>query len=52
MPWKRKGSGYTTSQGGQVSKPKQYEALRQQGKSKSQAARITNAQGKRGKGKR
>ncbi len=50
MPWKRnKGGGYRTGKGGNVAKPKQYEALRKQGKSKAQAARITNA--KRGKGK-
>jgi hypothetical protein len=47
MPWRRnKGGGYRTGKGGNVKKPKQYEALRRRGLSKTAAARITNA-GKR-----
>ena len=46
MPWKKnKGGGYSTDKGGNVSNPKQYEALKDQGMSKEKAARITNAQG-------
>lgn len=52
MPWKRaKGGGYTTSRGGRVGRPKQYEALRRQGMSKGRAARITNAQSGRRRGR-
>ncbi len=47
MPWKKLGKGYTTKEGGFISNPKQYEALRKEGMSKERAARITNA--KRGK---
>lgn len=47
MPWRRQGKGYTTKRGGNVAKPSMYEALRRQGKSKTQAAKITNAKAKR-----
>ncbi len=48
MPWRRrKGGGYRTKKGGNVKKPRQYEALRRKGMSKSKAARITNAKKKR-----
>jgi hypothetical protein len=43
MPWRRQGKGYTTKRGGNVAKPSMYEALRRQGKSKTAAAKITNA---------
>ena len=49
MPWRRQGKGYTTKRGGHVAKPKMYEALRKQGKSKSQAAKITNAKKRKSK---
>lgn len=51
MPWRKQGSGYTTKKGGNVANPAQYEALRKQGKSKSLAARITNAARRKSKGK-
>lgn len=47
MPWKRRKSGYTTKRGGFVRRPKQYEALRRKGMSKSRAARISNRRQKR-----
>lgn len=47
MPWKRKGKGYKTSRGGFVKRPKQYEALRRKGMSKSAAARIANSKRKK-----
>ena len=50
MPWRRQGKGFTTKRGGNIAKPKMYEALRKQGMSKTKAARITNAKGRR-KGK-
>jgi hypothetical protein len=50
MPWKknRKG-GYRTKRGGNVKRPKQYEALRRKGMSKKTAARIANSKRKRGR---
>ena len=47
MPWKKQGKGYTTKRGGNVAKPKQYEALRRKGMSKAKAAKITNGKRKR-----
>lgn len=49
MPWRKQGKGYTTKPGGHVAKPKMYEALRRKGVSKTKAAKITNAKGKRKK---
>lgn len=46
MPWKKKGSGYTTPQGGFVKNPAQYEKLKAKGMPKSEAAAIANG-GKR-----
>ena len=44
MPWQKKGSGYTTKEGGFIKNPKQYEALK--GKyGKARAAAITNSKG-------
>jgi hypothetical protein len=43
MPWRRRKSGYTTKRGGFVRRPKQYEALRRKGLSKTAAARIANS---------
>lgn len=44
MPWRRnRGGGYRTKRGGNVRNPRQYEALRRKGYSKSRAAKITNA---------
>lgn len=43
MPWKKTKSGsYRTKKGGSVKRPKQYEALRKQGVSKTKAAKIAN----------
>ena len=42
MPWKKKGSGYTTKSGGFVKDPAKYEALKRQGHSKASAAAIAN----------
>jgi hypothetical protein len=48
MPWKKnKGGGYSTSKGGNIKSPEQYEALKEQGMSKEKAARITNASKKK-----
>jgi len=49
MPWtKNKGGGYSVKgRGGNISNPKQYEALKEQGMSKEKAARITNASSKK-----
>jgi len=43
MPWKKKGSGYTTAKGGFIKNPATYEALKREGKSKASAAAISNA---------
>ena len=52
MPWKKnKGGGYSTSSGGNVKNPDQYEALKEKGFSKESAARITNAKGSKPKGR-
>lgn len=47
MPWKKKGSGYTTPQGGFVKNTAQYEKLKATGMSKREAAAIANSNGKR-----
>lgn len=52
MPWKKnKGGGFSTKNGGNIDNPKQYEALKEQGMSKEKAARITNAQSSKSKGR-
>lgn len=48
MPWrKNRRGGYGTKRGGNVKRPKQYEALRRKGMSKKKAARIANRRGKK-----
>lgn len=47
MPWKKSGSGYTTSRGGFIKNPKQYEALKAK-YGKARAAAITNSKGASG----
>jgi hypothetical protein len=47
MPWRRRGSGYTTKRGGLIRRPKVYEALRRKGASKTKAAKIANTTRKR-----
>lgn len=49
MPWQKKGSGYTTAEGGFVRNPAQYEKLKAKGMPKSEAAAISNKRKKRGK---
>lgn len=47
MPWrKNRSGGYRTKNGGNIAKPKIYEALRRKGMSKTKAAKITNAKKK------
>lgn len=51
MPWKKKGSGYTTPAGGFVKNTAQYERLKASGMPKSEAAAIANSNGKKRKAK-
>jgi len=45
MPWKKKGSGYTTKKGGFIKDPAKYEAIRRDHPEmgKASAAAISNA---------
>jgi len=45
MPWKKKGSGYTTARGGFIKNPATYEAIKRDNPkmSKASAAAISNA---------
>jgi len=50
MPWKRTKGGYKKrgqKRGGNVKRPKQYEALRRKGMPKKTAARIANSKRKK-----
>lgn len=42
MPWRKRGTGYTTKRGGFIRRPKVYEALRRKGASQAKAAKIAN----------
>lgn len=50
MPWKKTKSGYKKKgqkKGGNIKRPKQYEALRRRGVPKKMAARIANRKRKK-----